>query len=87
MSAPNFGVNATVPGVFGDAVTPSTSVLGRPTRALYIGVSGHVVCRHVGATENSTYENVPVGVFPVQVDMVLAHATTANTAGKIVAMG
>lgn len=86
-SVSNWSANATVPAAFGDAITPSTSELGRPVRSVYVGVTGHLVVRHCGATAYTTYENVPVGVHPVQVDMVLAHATTALTAGKLVGMG
>lgn len=85
---PNTGTNATIPGTWGDSITPSTEVLARSCRGVYVGVTGHLVVRHTGTTGFSTYENVAAGMpFPVQVDMVLAYATTAQTAGKIVGMG
>lgn len=85
---PNSGTNATVPAAWGDSITPSTEVMARQCRAVYVGVAGHLVVRHVGTTGFSTYENVAAGApFPVQADMIMAYSSTAATAGKLVAMG
>lgn len=64
------------------AVTPGDSTDIPPTRSLYIGVTGNLTVRMVRG-ENATFANVPVGVFPVQVNRVLSTGTTASS---IVAM-
>ena len=59
------------------AVTPSDSTVIPTTRALYIGVSGNIVVRMADGGQ-VTFANVPVGIFPIQVDRVLATSTTAT---------
>lgn len=64
------------------AVTASDATIIPTTRALYIGTTGNINVRMAsGAT--ALFSNVPVGVFPVQVDKVLSTSTTAS---NIVAM-
>lgn len=63
------------------AVTKSDSTIIPTTRSLYIGVTGNLTVR-MARGETATFANVPVGVFPIQVDQVL----NATTASNIVAM-
>lgn len=60
------------------AVTPSDATVLQTTRGLYIGVSGNLTVRMAQDEVNATFANVPVGIFPVQVDQVLATGTTAT---------
>lgn len=65
-------------GYDGVAITPSDATIIPATRAVYVGVTGNIAVRH--ASGNSvTYSNVPVGVFPIQVDMVKSTNTTASS--------
>ena len=64
------------------AVTASDLTVIQTTRALWIGVTGNVAVR-TALGRNVTFSNVPVGVLPVQCDMVLSTGTTASS---IVAM-
>lgn len=64
------------------AVTPhNTNQLAHMTRALYIGVAGHVKVTMAGdsglAGTDVTFNNVQVGIFPVRVKRVFATGTTA----------
>lgn len=63
------------------AVTKSDSTIIPTTRALYVGVTGNLVVR-MARGEQATFANVPVGIFPIQVDQVL----NATTASSIVAL-
>lgn len=60
------------------AITPHDSTVIPTTRGIYVGVSGHVAVRMASGAE-VTFTNVPVGFFPVQVDMVKSTSTTATT--------
>jgi hypothetical protein len=46
-------------------------------RALYIGTSGDVAVVTRGRTASVIFQNVPVGILPVQVTKVLSTGTTA----------
>lgn len=60
------------------AITPSDATIIPVTRAIYVGVTGNITCRMAsGATV--LFSNVPVGVFPIQVDQVHSTNTTATT--------
>ena len=59
-------------------VTPSDATVIPATRALYIGTTGDLTVRMARTGANQTFANVPVGVFPVQADMVLSTGTTAS---------
>lgn len=62
----------------GVAITPSDATVIPKTRAIYVGVTGNITVRM--ASGNSVlYSNVPVGVLPIQVDMVKSTGTTATT--------
>lgn len=60
------------------AVTASDSTIIPDTRGLYIGVTGNLAVRMVDGT-TPTFANVPVGIFPIQVDKVLSTGTTASS--------
>lgn len=70
--------DATVAARDATAVTASDATIIPVTRALYVGTSGTLVVRMAGSGNNATFTNVPAGVFPVQVDMVLSTGTTAS---------
>lgn len=79
--AANRSANATVAAYNAATVTTSDSTVIPVTRALYIGVTGDVAVRMAGTGDNPntvTFKNVPVGIFPIQVDIVLATGTTAS---------
>ncbi len=59
------------------AVTTSDATVLPVTRGLYIGVTGNLAVRMPDGM-SVTFANVPVGVFPIQVDQVLATGTTAT---------
>lgn len=51
------------------------------TRGLYIGTSGNLtvlMANDYGGSFQVTFNNVPVGVFPVQVTRVVSGTTTAS---------
>lgn len=81
----NRTANATAPAFDADAVTTSDTAVIPVTRSLYIGGTGDLVVHMADADSSSTvtFKAVPVGIFPVQVDMVFATGTTAT---NIVAM-
>lgn len=70
--------DATVAARGGVAITPHDTNLIPITRSIYVGVSGNI---NVRMADGSTvlFSNVPVGVFPIQVDRVLSTSTTATT--------
>lgn len=75
--------NATVAAYDAAVVTPSDSTIIPVTRALYVGTSGNLAVIMADGSAAITFSNVPVGVFPVQVQKVMS---TNTTAGNIVAL-
>lgn len=74
--------NVSDPAKFAAAVTPSDSTnLTAPTRGIYVGVGGNISVIIGGATV--LFENVPVGILPIQVTRIRA---TGSTATKLVAL-
>lgn len=69
--------DATVSAHRAASVALSNSAVIEMCRALYIGVSGDVKVRMANAV-SITFKNVPVGVFPVQADMVYLTGTSAT---------
>ena len=66
------------PGFNAAAITPSDTVnLGSPTRSIYVGVTGNLTVLMYGG-QVVTFNNVPVGIFPIQVLRVNATGTTAT---------
>ena len=59
------------------SVTASDATIIPTTRALYIGATGDVAVR-MASGASVTFTAVAAGVFPVQVDQVLATGTTAT---------
>lgn len=59
------------------AVTASDATIIPTTRALFIGGAGNLAVRMADGTL-PVFTNVPVGVFPVQVDKVLSTGTAAT---------
>ena len=78
----HLGADSTVAAHDARAVTTSDSTVIPTTRALYIGTSGDLRVRLADQT-TITFVGVPVGIFPIQVDQVLA---TSTTAGNIIAL-
>jgi len=74
--------NATAPAHSAQAITPSDSTVIPVTRAIYVGVSGNLTVVMAEEENTITFSNVPVGIFPIQVNKVLA----ATTAGSLVAL-
>ena len=68
--------DATVSAHGAVAITKSDSTIFPVTRAIYIGTTGDVAVRMADG-QSVTFKTVPVGVFPIQVDMVKSTATTA----------
>jgi hypothetical protein len=66
------------------AVTPSDSTMlpGDP-RALYVGSTGNITALMAGGGAAVLFSNVPVGIFPIQVQRV---NSTGTTAANIVAL-
>jgi hypothetical protein len=79
MSGAYRSADATVAASRAVAVTPSDSAVLPVTRGLYIGGTGTVVVRMAGDQTNCTFVDVPGGVLPVQVDMVLLTGTDATS--------
>lgn len=67
------------PAGYADAVTPSdATVLGSPTRAIYVGGTGNLAVRMYRSQQVVTFAAVPVGILPIQVDKVMNTNTTAT---------
>jgi hypothetical protein len=47
--------------------------------ALWIGVSGNLAVKLSGNNNSITFENVPIGWFPVKTSLVLSTGTTASS--------
>jgi hypothetical protein len=60
------------------AITPSDATVLPKTRGIWVGVTGNIAVRMANG-ESVTFANVPVGLLPIQVDMVKATSTTATT--------
>jgi len=62
------------------AITPNDSAaLPQVTKAIYVGTSGHVVVRAVGAAADVTFRNVPAGAtIDVRAEFVRATGTSAS---------
>lgn len=69
--------DATVSAFNAVAVTPHDSNTIQTTRALYVGGSGDISVR-MASGASVLFKGVPVGVFPIQVDMVKSTSTTAT---------
>jgi hypothetical protein len=69
--------NATVSAHGAVAVTVSDATVIPVTRALYVGTTGALAVRMADGM-TLTFANVPVGVFPIQVDQVLSTGTVAS---------
>lgn len=68
------------PALYGGAIVPSdVTVFASPTRSIYVGVTGNITVRMYGGKNNITFANVPVGILPVQADMVLSAGTAASS--------
>lgn len=75
--------NNTVSAHGAAVVTPSDATVIPVCRALYVGTTGNLTVRMVDSTTQGVgatvvFTNVAVGIFPIQVDMVLATGTTAS---------
>lgn len=79
MAGPYRTAHATVSAHGARAITPhDTNVLtGGICRAIYVGVTGHL---NVKLPDGQTvlFKNVPVGIFPIQAEIVLSTSTTAT---------
>jgi hypothetical protein len=51
--------------------------IGLDTRAIYVGVAGNIVARMADGGV-VTFSNVPVGIYPLSITMVVASGTTAT---------
>jgi len=60
------------------AITPSDATIIPITRGIWVGVAGNVAVRMAGGA-SVTFTGVPIGILPIQVDMVKATSTTATT--------
>ncbi len=70
--------NQTAPIIKGVAVTPNDSTTFAQCRGLFVGGTGNIVTINEDST-NTTYINVPVGIFPVSVIGVKSTSTTATS--------
>lgn len=70
--------DATVSAHGAVAITPSDATIIPTCRAIYVGVTGNIAVRMADG-QSVTFSNVPVGIFPIQVDMVKSTSTTATT--------
>jgi hypothetical protein len=75
--AANRSASATVAAWNAVGVTTSDVTVIPVTRSLYIGVSGDLAVR-MSEGSTITFKNVPVGIFPIQVDQVLSTGTNAS---------
>lgn len=69
--------DATVAAHGAVAITPDDSTIIPTCRSLYVGVTGNIAVRMADG-QSVTFLNVPVGIFPIQVDMVKSTSTTAT---------
>jgi hypothetical protein len=78
MAGANRNSAASVPAYRALVITPSDATIIPTSRSLYIGVSGNLTVRMVDDGATIQFANVPVGVFPIQVDQVFSTGTTAT---------
>lgn len=74
-------VFGTLPATRGTVITPSDTVAITPTRAVYVGGTGHLTVHFVGAPAgtNTLISAIPVGtILPIAVDLILSTGTTAT---------
>lgn len=76
--AANRTANATAPAWDAVPVVTSDATVIPIARSLYIGGTGDLVVRMADSGNVVTFKSVPVGIFPIQVDMVKATLTTAT---------
>lgn len=69
--------NNTVAAHGAAAVTASDATVLPVTRGLYVGGTGNLAVRMADGM-TITFNSVPVGIFPIQVDQVLSTGTTAT---------
>jgi hypothetical protein len=69
--------DATVAAHGAVAVTPSDATVFPVTRGFYVGTPGDIAVRTADG-QTITFANVPVGILPVQADMVLSTGTAAS---------
>jgi len=70
--------NATVSAHSEIAVTPSDATVIPVSRGLYVGTTGNIAVRMADDGNTITFTSVPVGILPIQVDMVMSTNTTAS---------
>ena len=58
-------------------VVPSNVTVFPVSRALYVGAPGNLTVRMAEGMQR-TFLNVPVGIFPIQVDMVFTSSTASG---------
>lgn len=75
-----YGQTAAGPAVGAYTITTSDStVLARPTRAVYVGGAGDVAVRMADDSSTPIFKAVPVGtVLNIRADKILATGTTAT---------
>jgi len=73
----HLSANATVSAHGAVAITVSDTTLIPTTRAIYVGTSGNIRVQ-TAEGQDITFSNVPVGVFPLQVEKVFSTSTTAS---------
>lgn len=69
--------DATAPAHNAIAITPSDVVTIPTTRAVYVGTTGNLAVRMADGS-SVTFNTVPVGIFAIQVSMVLSTGTSAS---------
>jgi hypothetical protein len=69
--------NATVAAHAATTVVASDATVFPVCRGLYVGTTGNLTVRMASTQATQLFSNVPVGIFPIQVDMVLSTGTTA----------
>lgn len=70
--------NGTVAAFNAVAVTLSDSTIIPVCRSLYVGTTGNITVRMADGNDNILFSNVPVGIFPIQVDKVYSTGTAAS---------
>lgn len=73
----HLSANATVAAHGAVVITVSDTTVIPTTRAIYVGTSGNIRVQ-TAEGQDITFSNVPVGVFPLQVEKVFSTSTTAS---------